>query len=133
MKRPLLVTVIGLLAIVSGIAQTVFGLLFIGLRHDATFLAESNLTTGKITYFGIAAAATGVLTILFAIGLLKGSRLCRNLIVLMELIGIGTAIYAIIELDSTRRASAISTIVAAVVVLYFLFGTKKAQAFFADS
>jgi len=128
-----MVTLIGLFAIVSGIAQAAFGLLFIGLRHDDTFLAESNLTTGKITYFGIAVAVTGVLTILFAIGLLKGSRLSRNLIGLVELIAIGTAVYAIIELDSTRRASAISTIVAAVVVLYFLFGTKKAQAFFADS
>jgi hypothetical protein len=133
MKRPLLVTVIGLLAILSGISQAIFGLLFIGLRHDAKLLEDSSLTTGKITFFGIALVVIGVLTVLFAIGLLKGSRLSRDLIGLMELIGIAAAIYAIVALDSSRRTTGITTIISSVIVLYFLFGTKKAQAFFAKS
>jgi hypothetical protein len=51
----------------------------------------------------------------------------------MELIGIAAAIYAIVALDSSRRTTGITTIISSVIVLYFLFGTKKAQAFFAKS
>ena len=42
-------------------------------------------------------------------------------------------IYAIVALDSARKSSGIGSIVGAVIVLYFLFGTEKAKAFFAKS
>jgi hypothetical protein len=133
MKRPILVTIIGLLAMLGGVAQVAFGGVLLGLRNDATFLADAKVTTDKATYMAIALMVVGVLTVLFAIGLLKGSRLSRDLIGLMELISIGFSVYIIAALDASRRASAVGTIVGAVVVLYFLFGTQKAKAFFAKS
>lgn len=131
MKRPVLVTIIGVFAILSGIAQVGFGALLVGLRSNAKFLADSKMTTDKITYIGIACLAVGTLAVLFAIGLLKGSRLSRNLIGLMELSGVALGIYSVVALDATRRASAFGTIAGALIVLYFLFGTDKARAFFA--
>ena len=74
-----------------------------------------------------------MLTVIFAIGLLKGSRLSRDVLGLMELLQIGAGIYTIVSLDSSHRSSAIGNIVGAVVVLYFLFFTAKAKAFFAKS
>jgi len=133
MKRPILVTIIGVLAVLSGIAQVVFGGVLLGLRHDATFLADAKMTTGKVTYIAIALFVIGALTVVFALGLLKGSRLSRALIGLMELLSIGTGAYIIVALDASHRASAIGNIVGAVIVLYFLFATEKAKAFFAHS
>jgi len=133
MKRPILVTVIGLLAILSGVAQAVFGGLLLGLRKDVTFLADSKMTTDKVTYMAIALMAIGALTVLFAFGLLKGSGVSRALIGLIEVISIGFSIYIIAALDAARRPSAIGNIVGAVIVVYFLFGTDKAKAFFAHS
>ena len=133
MKRPLLVTIIGVLAILTGIAQVGFGSLMLGMRNDAKFLADAEITTNKATIFGGVLIGVGVLTVLFAIGLLKGSRLSRDLIGLMEVAGIAGGIYALVALDSARQASGIGSIVGAVVVLYFLFGTEKAKAFFAKS
>ncbi len=133
MKRPVLVTIIGVLAILGGIAQAAFGGLLFGLRNDATFLADANITSDKVTPIAIAAIVVGVLTVVFAIGLLKGSRLSRDVVGLMELLQIGVGIYVIASLDSSHRATAIGNIVGAVIVLYFLFGTQKAKNFFAKS
>ena len=131
MKRPLMVTVIGVLAMLTGLAQLGFGGLLIGLRKNAKFLADTSMTTNKVTYFAGALLAVGLLTAVFAIGLLKGSRLSRDVIGLMELCGIAGGVYAVVALDTARRSSGIGSIVGAVVVLYFLFGTDKAKAFFA--
>jgi hypothetical protein len=131
MKRPVMVLVIGVLAILTGLAQMGFGGILLGLRNNAKFLADSTMTTNKVTYFAGALLAVGFLTAVFAIGLLRGSRISRDVIGLMELCGIAGGVYAIVALDSARRSSGIGTIVGAVVVLYFLFGTDKAKSFFA--
>jgi hypothetical protein len=133
MKRPVVVTIIGILAVLTGIAQVGFGALILGLRDDAKFLADAEITTNKATYFAIALMAIGVLTVVFAIGLLKGSRLSRALIGLAELGSMAGGIYAVAALDSARRSAGIGSIAGAVVVLYFLFGTEKSKAFFAKS
>jgi hypothetical protein len=130
MKRPVMVLVIGVLAILTGLAQMGFGGILLGLRNNAKFLADSTMTTNKVTYFAGALLAVGFLTAVFAIGL-RGSRISRDVIGLMELCGIAGGVYAIVALDSARRSSGIGTIVGAVVVLYFLFGTDKAKSFFA--
>lgn len=131
MRRPVLVTVIGVLAVLGGVAQLGFGAVLLSLRNDATFLADANITTDQVMPMAIASMVIGVLTIVFAIGLLKGSRLSRSLVGLMELLQIGAGVYALATLDSGHRATAIGTIVGAVVVLYFLFGTQKSKDFFA--
>ena len=133
MKRPVLVTVIGVLAVLGGVAQAVFGGLLFGLRNDETFLADANITSSKVTPIAIGAIVIGVLTVIFAIGLLKGSRLSRDLVGLMELLQLGVGIYIVAALDSSHRATAIGNIVGAVIVLWVLFFTDKAKAFFAKS
>ncbi len=133
MKRPVLVTVIGVLAVLGGVAQAAFGGLLFGLRNDETFLADANITSDKVTPIAIGAIVIGVLTVIFAIGLLKGSRLSRDLVGLMEVLQLGVGIYIVAALDSSHRATAIGNIVGAVIVLYFLFFTDKAKAFFAKS
>ena len=133
MKRPVLVTVIGVLAIVGGVAQAAFGGLLFGLRNDQTFLDDANITSDKVTPIAIAAIVIGVLTVVFAVGLLKGSRLSRDVLGLMELLQLGVGIYVLASVDSSHRSTAIGNIVGAVIVLYFLFFTDKAKAFFAKS
>ena len=131
MKRPVLVTIIGVLAIIGGIAQAVFGGVLFGLRNDETLLADTELTSSQVSTIGIVTLVVGVLTVVFAIGLLKGSRLSRMLVGLLEVAQIAAGVYAIVQLSSGHRAAAIGNIVGAVIVLYFLFGTQKAKEFFA--
>jgi hypothetical protein len=131
MRRPLLVTIISIVMIVVGAAQIVFGAGFIAARNDLDVQRDADLTSSQINGLGIALIVLGVLSILLAIGLLRGSRLARALVGLFELVQIAGGIYGLIKFDADRRPSAIGGIVGAVIVLYFLFGTEKAKAYFA--
>ncbi|HUV18901.1 MAG TPA: hypothetical protein VMW33_10515 [Ilumatobacteraceae bacterium] len=131
MKRPFLVTVISIVMIVIGLAQMGIGITVLVERNDDTFLTDADMTSSQATGFGIALLVIGTLSVLLAFGLLRGSRLSRALIGLVEVSQIVSGIYALVKLDSNRQASAIGMIVGALIVLYFLFGTDKAKAFFA--
>lgn len=131
MKRPVLVTIIGVIGVVSGVAQTVFGALLLGLRNDQTFLADAGIESGTAVAIAIACMVVGVLSVLFSIGLLKGSRVARGLLGVSQAAQVGISIYSLATLDASRRPAAVGTIVTALIVLYFLFGTDKAKAFFA--
>lgn len=132
MKRPVMVTIIGVLAIIGGIAQAAFGGLLLAARNDQTLLTDADLTSSQVTTIGIVSLVVGVLTVIFAVGLLKGSRVSRMLVGIMEVGQIAASVYAIVQLTSDHRPTAIGTIVGAVIVLYFLFGTQKAKDFFAQ-
>lgn len=132
MKRPVLVTVMGVIGVIGGIAQAVFGGVLFGLRNDQTFLADANIKSGSATAIAIACLIVGVLTVVFSLGLLGGNRVARGLLGISELAQAGLGVYGLVALDSSRRISCIGAIVSALIVLYFLFGTQKAKAFFSQ-
>ena len=130
-KRPVLVTIIGIIGIVSGAGQALFGAVLLGLRNDQTFLTDANIESGTATAIAVVCLVVGVLGVVFSIGLLKGSRVARGLLGASQAAQAGIGAYTLATLDADRRVAAIGTIVTAVIVLYFLFGTDKAKAFFA--
>ena len=131
MKRPVFVTIVGSLGIVLGTAQGALGLAVIALHISGARTEVVNFKSGTAVAIGVACIVVGVLGVLFAIGLLRGSRVARGLLGISQLAQIGVSIYTLAALDASRRPGAIGGIVVALVVLYFLFGTDKAKAFFA--
>ena len=131
MKRPVLVTVIGIIMIVVGLLQLGAGILLVSQRNDATVLADANVTTSELTSIAAALLVIGALSVLLAFGLLNGSRIARGLIGLLEVGQIVGGIYILVNLDNTNQASGIGQIAGGLIVLYFLFGTEKAKSYFA--
>ncbi len=131
MKRPVLVTVIGIVMIVVGLVQLGTGILLVSQRNDATVLADANVTTNELTSIAVSLLVIGSLSVLLAFALLNGSRIARALIGVLELGQIAGGIYILVKLDSSHQSSGIGQIVGGLVVLYFLFGTEKAKAYFA--
>jgi len=131
MKRPVLVTVIGIVMIVVGLLQVGVGILLVSQRNDATVLADANVTTSELTSIAVSLLVIGSLSVLLAFALLNGSRIARALIGLLELGQIAGGIYILVKLDSSHQSSGIGQIVGGLIVLYFLFGTEKAKAYFA--
>jgi hypothetical protein len=131
MKRPVLVTVIGIVMIVVGLLQVGVGILLVSQRNDADVLAEANVTTSELTSVAVGLLVIGALSVVLAFALLNGSRIARALIGLVELAQIAGGVYILVELDSSHQASGIGQIVGGLIVLYFLFGTDKAKAYFA--
>ncbi|MBU6317103.1 MAG: hypothetical protein KGR47_11390 [Acidobacteria bacterium] len=133
MKRPVLVTIIGVIGIVGGVGQTLFGAVLLGLRNDQTFLTDAKIESGTATAIAIVCMVVGVLSVVFSIGLLRGSRVARGLLGISQTAQIALSVYTLATLDASRRPGAIGTIVTGLIVLYFLFGTDKAKAFFAKT
>ncbi|MEX0846831.1 MAG: hypothetical protein WD023_03550 [Ilumatobacteraceae bacterium] len=132
MKRPVLVTVIGILTVINGIAQAIFGIVLLSLRNDAEFLSDTDLTTSNVNSIAVACFIMSVLLVVFGTRLLKGSNISRMIVGVVQVASLGFGIYALIALDSSNIPSAVSSIVGSLVVLYFLFGTEKAKQFFAQ-
>jgi predicted PurR-regulated permease PerM len=131
MKRPVLVTVIGIVMIVVGLLQVGVGILLVSQRNDATVLADANATTNELTSIAVGLLVVGAISVLLAFGLLNGSRVARGLIGVLEIGQIAAGVYMLVKLDSTYQGSAIGQIIGALIVLYFLFGTEKAKTYFA--
>ncbi len=133
MKRPLLVTIIGIIGIIGGIGQTIFGFLLFGLRNKQSFLDDAGIESGHAGIIAIICIIVGIVTVIFSIGLLQGNRIARGLLGISEVAQLAMGVYALATLDSARRPGAIGSIISALIVLYFIFGTDKAKAYFAKS
>ena len=131
MKRPFLVTIIGIVMILVGLLQSGAGILLLSQRNDATVLADANATTNELTSIAVTLLVIGAISVLIAFALLNGSRLARGMIGVLELVQIAAGVYVLVTLDSNHQAAAFGQIAGALIVLYFLFGTEKAKSFFA--
>ena len=131
MRRPVLVTLISFLLILTGVFQVLFGVVFFANRNDQDFLQDAGVDSSELTNLGVVLVIIGALSVFLAFSLLRGSRVARALVALVMIAQIAGGIYTLAELDSGHRASGLGAMIGAVVVLYFLFGTPKARAFFA--
>jgi hypothetical protein len=131
MKRPVIVSVIAIITIVIGAFQVLFGSIMLAKRNDADFLIDAKATSSDVTSVGTVMVVFGALAVLVGIGLWRGSRLARLLYAVLAVGQIVGGIYTIVKLDSSQRASGIGTIVGSLILLYLLYGTEKARAFFA--
>ena len=133
MKRPVMVTIIGVLMVLAGLSQLVLGGVMMANRNDVKFLADANATSSTVTGVAVGLLLVGTLSILLSIGLFKGSRLSRDLIGALEAAQVAMGVYTVVALDSSHRSGGVGTIVGGLIVLYFLFGTDKAKAYFAKA
>ena len=131
MRRPVLVTLISFLLMVTGVLQVLFGVVFVANRNDQDFLQNAGVDSSELTNLGIFLVIVGALSVLLAFSLLRGSRVARAFVALVMLCQIVGGIYTLTALDSGHRASGLAAILGGVIVLSLLFGTQKARAFFA--
>lgn len=133
MKRPFFVTLSGILMVLAGLLQILFGALVLAERNNAKVLADAHMDSSRATGIGIGLLIAGAISVLLAIGLLRGSGVARGIMVLVGVAQIAFGIYAVAKLGTDRRPGAIGAIAGAAISLYLLFGTEKSRAFFAKS
>lgn len=126
--RPGGVTLVAVLAWISGLLGIVGGVLLILARNNADVLESLKGSSGVVVGAGVVSIVIGLITILVANGLLRGSGFARGLVTLLMVLQIIGGVYALLRLP-TPDASAWLNIVIAVVVLLLLF-SPRANAFF---
>jgi lysylphosphatidylglycerol synthetase-like protein (DUF2156 family) len=130
-RRPVLVTLISFLLILTGVFQVLFGVVFVANRNDQDFLQDAGVDSSELTNLGVVLVIIGALSVFLAFSLLRGSRVARAFVALVMLCQIVGGIYTLTALDSGHRASGLAAVLGGVIVLSLLFGTQKARAFFA--
>lgn len=132
-RRPVILSIVTVLMIIGGIVSIVTGIIVFALRNNADVRAEIDETPAAAGAIGIALIIAGVISILLAVALRRGSRIARSLVAIWEVVHIIVAIYALIRLDhATYLVSNIVTILFSLAVLYYLYGTQGSRDFFGD-
>ncbi len=130
-RRPVLLSIVTILMIIGGLIAIAGGVAVIALRNDERFRADVTESPNTILGIGIAAIISGLISILLAMGLRRGSRIARGLVAIYEVLHIIAAIFAIIRLDhGTYFVGSIVSIVIALLILYYLYGTQTSREFF---
>lgn len=112
-SRPFGVTLVGIIAWITGALQVVSGVLA---------LIGGNLT------LGIVAIVVGIITVLVSLGLFSGSSGARVIVTIVFLLNIAGSIYLLIA-HPGQAWSAIGSIVLPLIGLILLY-TSRANAFF---
>ena len=132
-RRPLGVTLVVLLTWLSAIGDFIGGAALLAGADDRSMRADLGLTKVEMRWSGGVVLGLGVVTVLVAIGLSRGSRFARFLVALVMVAHTVGAVWAMTQLDWDEQrstgVSAIIQVVLSLLVLALLFG-KKADRFF---
>lgn len=131
-QRPFGVTVVVVLMWIQGIFEVLGGIALFLERNDVDLGAHIDAGSGTIGTLGIVLIVTGLITVLLANMLSRGSNFVRLLIGFISAINLGSALWAFIAFEGTTRWNAVFQALVALAVLYILFGNRESQEFFAD-
>ena len=128
--RPLGITVIVVIMWIQGLLGIVGGLITFFERNNNDLVDHYSASSGTLGAIGIALIVIGLITILLAQALSRGSAGVQLFVGLISAFNLGVAIWGLIALAGTGRVNAIVQGVIAAVVLYILFN-RDSQEFFA--
>jgi hypothetical protein len=129
-RRPLLLSVITILMILSGAVAVISGVILAVFSGNDSLQRDSGESSSTLLTLGISGIVLGLIHIWLAMGLRRGSRFIRALVGLFEIVQIAAAIWALIALHDQYRLNAIVTILISLFVLWYLYAHQRSRAFF---
>jgi hypothetical protein len=122
--RPVGVTTVAVIAFVQSSFGILGGLALIIERNDRELIAHVRQSSGRITTYGVAAIIWGVVTFFAALGLWNGANWARILVGIVEVTNVAAGLYLLFAWSGTYVWNGIWQIGIALLVLYFLFGSR---------
>lgn len=129
-RRPFGITVLVALGVVQGVFAILAGLFLVLDRDDARLRDVSTLTEGGLLWIGLFIIALGVITVLLALALGRGSEIVRIFLGVLTALHLGSGLWALVALHGEQRWAAAYSVVISAVILYILFGSERSEAFF---
>lgn len=131
-SRPGTVTLVMVLAYIGGILNIAAGIFVIIDRHDRRLVFDSGHTPDELLWAGIFAIIFGVIYILLANALGRGSGLARLVFGVVAVLNLASGVYAAISYSGEQRSTGIVSAIFGIIVLWLLYGTERDREFFAD-
>jgi hypothetical protein len=128
-NMPVGVALVGVLSLLNGVAAIVIGGLWLWASGDADVLGEVDTTADDAQIYGWTALILGVVIVLVSMGLLRGSRFARFLVLALMVLRIGIDVYALLEVDGYSWLQAAIGMAWALLIIIMLT-TRRASAFF---
>lgn len=128
-NMPVGVALVGVLSLLNGVAAIVIGGLWLWASGDADVLGEVDTTADDAQIYGWTALILGVVIVLVSMGLLRGSRFARFLVLALMVLRIGIDVYALLEIEGYSWLQAAIGIAWALLIIIVLT-TRRASAFF---
>jgi hypothetical protein len=124
-KRPGVITFIGVILVLQAVLGGVAGIVLIALQSNASVLDATNATKSELLTAGIVALIVAAIQLLVGLGILGGSRVARGIVAFVQLINVAAAAWVMF----THHTGAflwqgVVTIGIAVFVLWALFNDR---------
>lgn len=129
-RRPVGVTVLMWLGVVQGLLLLAVGGLIVAVRDVPEVAGALETTPAGVTAVGAVFVALGLVRLVLAVALGRGSELVRSLFGAIATLQAGASVYSLVALRDIRFATAWA-LAFAVLELWLLYGTDRAQEFFA--
>ena len=129
--RPGAVTVVVVVMYIQGVFQILAGLFAFIERNDVALRAHYDASSGTIAAFWITIIIIGVIVLLLASALGRGSNFVRLFIGIVSAINLGVAVWGLIAFEGTARANSLWQALISGLTVYLLFGRPDSQAYFA--
>ena len=131
--RPGGITLIMVLAVISAIFSIIGGIWIILDREDHRLLNQSSLTENGLLGAGIVAIVIGVIYLLVALALGRGSRGARLVFGIFAVLNLAGGLYALVALHGEQQWSGAFQSAIAIIVLYLLYGSERDREYFLDT
>jgi lysylphosphatidylglycerol synthetase-like protein (DUF2156 family) len=137
--RPFGVSLVSILMILTSLASIIGGAVLYAKRNDADFVRSAIVDTGAsvdsgdVTAFAVTTFVIGVIALLVAFGLRRGSNVARFLVIVVMLANVAAAIYIATEYSEVRWFNVIVPAVVHALIAGYLWFDKDARRFFRRS
>ncbi len=132
-RRPGVVTFIGVIIAIQGFLGLVAGVVVIAFRNSDTIREATNQTSAALTGAGIAELVVAALYLLVGFGVLGGNRGARFLVVLVQGIGMALATWLLLTHHTggyTTRS--LITLLIGAFVIWALYGHRESDEWFSQ-
>lgn len=128
-KRPAIITLLGILGIISGTLESITGLILIFAKETAEIYKDEAFTPTTVKWAGAIILAFGLIKIYIANSVLSGQKWAQIWYGILATLSLVSGIWSIIAHDGVSRWTGLFAAVVAFIVLQLLF-SEKSQAYF---
>ncbi|HEY8216193.1 MAG TPA: hypothetical protein VIH82_03605 [Acidimicrobiia bacterium] len=128
--RPGGITLIVVLAVISGVLNILGGIFVIIDRHDHRLINESGAHPDELLWAAILTIVVGIIVIMLASALGRGSRGARLVFGIFAVLNLAGGLVAAFSYVGEQRTTGIISAVIWAFVLYLLYGSERDREFF---